>query len=74
MEDVEMDIEEMYFQLRSMAEDEGAYTQEEWNSLVDGVLEERKEKGSLDEDDDTEGLREILEARFEQFEESIPKM
>ena len=74
MEDVEMDIEEMYFQLRSMAEDEGAYTQEEWNSLVDSMLEERKEKGGLDEDDDTEGLRQILEARFEQFEESIPKM
>ena len=69
-----MDIEEMYFQLRSMAEDEGAYTQEEWNSLVDSMLEERKEKGGLDEDDDTEGLRQILEARFEQFEESIPKM
>ena len=69
-----MDIEEMYLQLRSTAENEGAYTQEEWNSLVDGVLEERKEKGSLDEDDDTEGLRQILEARFEQFEESIPKM
>ena len=69
-----MDIEEMFFELRGMAEDEGAYNQEEWNSLVDGVLEDRKEKGNLDEDDDIEGIRQILEARFEQFEESIPKM
>lgn len=69
-----MDIEEMFFQLRDKAEVEGAYTQSEWDGLVDELMEERIERGELGEEDDLEGLKDTLKARFEQFEESIPLM
>jgi hypothetical protein len=74
MEDIELNLEELFFEIREAAEAQGALTKGEWDDLIDEALEERRERGELHDDDDWESIREALRNRYEEFEEAVPEM
>ena len=74
MEDIELNLEELYFEIRESAEAQGALTRGEWDDLIDEALEDRRERGELHDDDDWESIREALRNRYEEFEEAVPEM
>lgn len=65
------DVEGLFAELKERARAEGAYTKEEWDDLVEEVLDEHLRVGEFDEDEDLTELREALEARFADFESEI---
>ena len=71
MENIEMDLEEIYEEVRARATAEGAFSREEWNDIVDEVLENRRAAGGLHDDDDWAQIREALQARYEEAEEDV---
>jgi hypothetical protein len=73
MEDTTINIEGLYEEIKERAFDEGAFSQEEWESIVDDVLEQKREWTEAD-DVDWEEMKESLRARFEDFEAEIPVM
>jgi hypothetical protein len=74
MENLQLDFEELYSEVKRRAGDEGAYSQEAWNSVVDTVISEKLDYGEVDEDVDVEGLREALESRYQDFESDAQEM
>lgn len=66
-----MSLEEIYEEVRERAEKEGAFSREEWNDIVDEVLEERREAGSMHDDDDWAQIREALQGRYEEAEDDV---
>ena len=52
---------------------EGAFTQEEWDDIIDQILEEKRE-WTEDEDIDWEEIAESMRVRFEDFSSEIPEM
>lgn len=69
-----MSIEDIFFECKERATSEGALTQEEWNDIVDEVLEEKRGNGQINDDEDVVAIREALQGRYEEFEEEIPEM
>jgi len=74
MENIEMDLEEIYEAVHDRAEAEGAFSREEWNDIVDEVLEERRAKSLMHDDDDWAQIREALQARYEEAEEDVVEL
>lgn len=74
MENIDLSIEDLYYECRERADSEGAMSQEEWDSVVDDLLEEKREAGELHDDDDVTAIREALQSRFEETEESVPEI
>jgi hypothetical protein len=74
MENLQFDLEGLYREIKERAFDEGALTREEWDDVVESVIEEHRGSGELD---DNESLAEVIEsmrARFEDFESEIGEM
>lgn len=73
MEQPTIDITEIYEEIKERAFDEGAFSEEEWEDIVDQILEEKREWSDAD-DVNWEEIREALVARFEDFAAEIPEM
>jgi hypothetical protein len=74
MENLTLNLDELYETVKERATGEGAYTQEEWDSVVDDVLDAKREFEEISDDVDWAEIRESLQARFEEFEQDIPEM
>jgi hypothetical protein len=73
MENIAINIEDLYAEIKDRALGEGAFTQEEWDDIIDQVLEEKRE-WTEDEDIDWEEIAESMRVRFEDFSSEIPEM
>ncbi len=67
MEFLNYDIEQLYQEVRTKAEAEGAYEAASWKDMVDAVIQDHTEFGELDEDE-LEEIREKLIGKFADFE------
>lgn len=74
MENIEMDLEEIYETVHDRAEAEGAFSREEWNDIVDDVLEGRRAASTIHDDDDWAQIKEALQARYEEMEEDVVEL
>lgn len=73
MENLAINIEDLYAEIKDRALSEGAFTQEEWDDIIDQVLEEKRE-WTEEEDIDWEEIAESMRVRFEDFSSEIPEM
>lgn len=69
-----MSLEEIYEEVRERSQAEGAYSREEWNDIVDEVLEGKRETSTIHDDDDWAQIKEALQGRYEEMEEEIPEL
>ncbi|OGL72910.1 hypothetical protein A3C96_00950 [Candidatus Uhrbacteria bacterium RIFCSPHIGHO2_02_FULL_60_10] len=74
MENIEMDLEVIYEEARDRAEAEGAYSREEWNDIIDDILDGKRVTNQVHDDDDWAQIREALQARFEELEEETAEL
>ena len=71
MEFLEESQQKLFEELKERALKEGAYTHDEWKSVVDEVVQEHEEFGELD-DEGIENLKSTLNGRYSEFENEIP--
>ena len=74
MENLTLNIEELYEQVKDRAFAEGAFAREEWDSIVDDVLDSKREFEETGDDVDWAEIREGLQAKYDDFEADIPEI
>jgi hypothetical protein len=72
MENITLNLEDVYEEIKERAFADGAFSREEWRDLVDEVLDAKREFGETHDDVDWDEMREALIARFDEFQEEIP--
>ncbi len=66
------DINKLYREITERAKMNGVVNQEQWDGIVDEVIEQyRTTEGEIDTDEDTEGMEEDLRARFAEYDEVV---
>lgn len=60
-------LEDLYLELSDLARDQGINEKEAWDELIDEVVEGHLDLGELDLEQDTEGMKELLRARWPAF-------
>jgi len=68
---IEPSIENLLLELKRRAKQELVTTPDAYEELVDDLLAEKTEWGEINEDDDTQTLREDLIARWPEIEEYV---
>ncbi len=63
--------EDLHEEVVLRAREQGVATQEAWNETVEQILDEHANWGEMDIDDDLTGIREALQARWEEFEKGL---
>jgi hypothetical protein len=56
--------EDLYEEISDLARDQGVSSKEQWDEMVEDVVEDHLELGELDLDQDTEGIKDTLKARW----------
>lgn len=74
MENLALDLEELFGEISERARDAGTMTREEWDDVVDEVLEEKREVGEMHDDDDWQQMVDALKSRFNDFEVEVEEM
>ncbi len=74
MENLTLNLEDLYVQIKERAFADGAFAREEWDDIVDEILDSKREFEEISDDVDWEEIREALRARYEEFETEIPEM
>lgn len=72
MENLTLNLQELFEEIKERAFADGAYAREEWGDIVDEVIEEKREVQEIHDDVDLTEMREALKARFDEFEAEIP--
>lgn len=67
-------IEDLFEEISNRAQGEGAFSREEWHDIIDEVLEEKRGEEEMDDDDDFQYVLESLQARFEDFTQTVSRM
>lgn len=68
MENLEFSLEEVFNEVRSRMQSEGALTEEAYMDLIEEVLEEKREEGLIDDDFNFKEAKEALAARWGEVE------
>lgn len=68
-DDIHFDLEEIFQEVLRRREAEGAFDQESYNQFVEDVLQEKIDRGEIDDDDDTEEWIEQLQNRWGDVQE-----
>lgn len=74
MENLTLNLEELYEQIKERAFTEGAFTREEWDGLVEDILDSKREFEEIHDDVDWTEVKEALKSRYDEFETEIPEM
>lgn len=74
MENLTLNLEDLYEQIKERAFTEGAFSREEWDSLIEDVLDSKREFEEISDDVDWTEVKEALKARYDEFEAEIPEM
>lgn len=64
-------IDKLYHEVAELFREQGALSRELWNEIVDEVVEGHVDLGELDEDQNTEGMKEVLRAKWNTFKEEL---
>jgi len=64
-------VNELYSEISQRAKANGIAVQDAWDDLVEEVVEEFRTNGLIDDDDDTEGMEDVLRERFAEFQEAV---
>lgn len=70
----EFSAEQLFLELKNSVKEEKIQTQGEFNSLVDGLIDEKISYGFFSEDEDLEQLKKSLKSRWMEIEENIEKI
>jgi hypothetical protein len=68
-DDIHFDLEEIFQEVLRRREAEGAFDQESYNQFVEDVVQEKIDRGEIDDDDDTEEWIEQLQNRWVDVQE-----
>ncbi len=68
MDNITFDLNGVFNEIVTRMEEEGAYDREAYYDLVTEVLEEKRELGTLTDDDDIEEMQEVLKKRWPEAE------
>lgn len=63
--------DDLYHEIVELAREQAATTRELWNEIVDEVVEGHVDLGELDSDQNTEGMKEVLRAKWNAFKEEL---
>lgn len=63
--------ESLFAEIKERAEAAGIASREEWNALVEEVIEDRRGVGEFDDDEDLEALEDALKEHYGEYEESL---
>ena len=74
MDNLTFNIEDLFSEISERARSEGIATREEWNDLVDEVLEEKRSTMAIDDDDDRQYMVETLQARYDEMSQDTEVM
>lgn len=74
MENLTVNLEELFNEVKDRAMDEGALSREEWNELVEEMLDEKRQFSELHDDDSWVEIRESLQARYDDFMSETEEM
>ena len=74
MENLELNLEELFGEIKERALAEGAYSQEEWNDLVDEALEDKRAVEEMHDDEAAAEIGESLKSRYEDFRSEVGEM
>ncbi len=74
MDNLAFSLEDLYVEVKERALSEGALSREEWDDLVETVLDEKREFEEINDDDDWGEMRESLQARYDDFRSEVPEM
>lgn len=72
MDNLTLNLQELFEEIKERAFAEGAFSREEWADIVDEVIEEKREVQEIHDDVDLTEMREALKVRYEEFEGEIP--
>lgn len=64
-------IDDLYSEIVELAREQGTQTRELWNEIVDEIVEGHIDLGELDSDQNTEGMKEVLRAKWNTFKEDL---
>lgn len=62
-------LADLYSEIADLARDQGVNNKEGWDELVDDVIEDHLDLGEIDLDQDTEGMKDDLRARWTTYKE-----
>jgi hypothetical protein len=74
MENLTLNLDDLYEQIKERAFTEGAFSREEWDDVVGDVLDSKREFEEISDDVDWTEIKEALQARYDEFEAEIPEM
>jgi len=74
MDNLTFSIEDLFEELKGRAHDDGAFSREEWNDLVEELLEEKRGTMEIDDDDDWRYITESLQSRYDEFAPEVSQM
>ena len=68
-EDLHFNLEAAFQEILRRRQEQGAYSQEEYNQIVEDLLDEKVDQGELSDDDDIGEWTEQLQNRWSEVEE-----
>jgi polyhydroxyalkanoate synthesis regulator phasin len=74
MENLTVNLEELFNEAKDKAIDDGALSREEWNELIEELLEEKRQFSELHDDESWVEIRESLQARYDDFMSETEEM
>lgn len=74
MQQLALNIEDLYNEAKEQAFNEGAFSREEWEDIVTAIVNEKLGVQEMHDDEDTAEIREVLLARFSDFTEELGTM
>lgn len=74
MENLELNLEELFGEIKERALAEGAYSQEEWHDLVEEVMEEKRSAEEMSDNEAWMEIGESLKSRYEDFRSEVGEM
>lgn len=72
-ENLEYSVEELYEQVRQMAATEGVESQEQWDDMVEVILNQKVDWAEVDNNDDVVGMREELRMKYKEYQKGQDK-
>lgn len=63
--------DELFNEIVERGRDMTVHTKEEYDSVVEDILNDEVDLGEVDVDDDTEGYEEHLKARFDEYQTRV---
>ena len=67
-------LEDLYEEIKERAFAEGAFSRDEWNDIVEDILNTKREFEEMHDDVDWTEIQEALIARYDDFQVETPEM